>query len=134
MSSRRQWYRVVPMLAVLGTIFFLSHQPGDTIVLPDVPDIDKLLHSLVYGILAATTLYAVPKNRAGDSPVRTGILVILFCLAYGISDEFHQSFIPGRCPSIWDIGADLLGAVVVVLFWLHKKGCRFRFSGSGCQI
>ena len=134
MSSRGQWYRVVPMLAVMGTIFFLSHQPGDTIVLPDVPDIDKLLHSLVYGILAATTLYALPENRSGTYPVRTGIVVILFCLAYGISDEFHQSFIPGRCPSIWDIGADLLGAVVVVFFWLHKKGCRFRCSGSGCRI
>ncbi len=123
------------MLVVMGTIFVLSHQPGDTIILPDVPDIDKLLHSVIYGALAATTLYAVPKKRSREYPVRTGILVILFCLAYGFSDEFHQSFIPGRCPSLWDIGADLLGAVVVVSVWLYKKkGSRCEIPGSGFQV
>lgn len=117
------------MLAVMGTIFFLSHQPGETLLLPDVPDIDKLLHSLAYGVLAATTLYAVSKSSTGRYPGRTGALVIGFCLAYGLSDEFHQSFIPGRLPSFWDVGADLLGAVVVVSIWLYlKKKSSFRVS------
>jgi VanZ family protein len=31
---------------------------------------------------------------------------------YGITDEFHQSFIPGRCMSITDWAADTVGAVI----------------------
>ena len=122
------------MIMVMGIIFFLSNQPGDTIILPDVPDIDKLLHSLIYGVLAAATLYAVPEKRRRNQPIRTGISVILFCLAYGLSDEFHQSFIPGRCSSIWDLGADFLGAVMVVSVWLYRKSSGLRVPRCGFRI
>lgn len=120
----RPWCRYLPLISVMGTIFFLSHQPGDTIVLLDVPNIDKLLHSLVYGVLAASTLYAVPERIVRQYPWRTGVLVVLFCLAYGLSDEFHQSFIPGRFPSVWDIAADTMGAIVVVCLWLRWSASR----------
>ena len=116
------------MIAVMGIIFFLSHQPGDTVVLPDLPNIDKFLHSLVYGTLAAAVLYAVPKTTFRKNPRRTGGFVVLFCLFYGLSDEWHQSFIPGRFPSGWDIAADTLGAVVVVLLW--RKWLAFRRNQS----
>lgn len=112
------------MIAIMGIIFFLSHQPGDSIDLPDFPDIDKLLHSLVYGTLALATLYAVPGRVIMRFPLRTSVLVVLFCLFYGLSDEWHQSFIPGRFPSGWDIAADTLGAVVVVFLWVKWSALR----------
>ena len=118
MLLEQRWYRYIPMLIVMGIIFFLSHQTGDTVVLPDLPNIDKLLHGLVYGTLAAATLYAVPDGVIREFPWWSGVSVVLFCLLYGLSDEWHQSFIPGRFPSGWDIGADTLGAVVVVLVWV----------------
>jgi VanZ family protein len=118
MLFRQPWYRFVPMLSVMGIIFFLSHQPGDTVVLPDLPNIDKLLHSLVYGTLAAVTLYAIPEKTIRRYPWRSSVSVVLFCLLYGCSDEWHQSFIPGRSSSGWDIAADTLGAVVIVFFWV----------------
>jgi VanZ family protein len=124
MTIRQDRFRFVPMILVMGTIFFLSHQPGDTLLLPDVPNIDKVLHALIYGLLAATTLFAVQ----GEAPLKRsrliGILVIFFCLFYGISDEWHQSFIPGRMPSIWDIAADTTGAALMVFLW-------FRFLRGG---
>ncbi len=107
---------------VMATIFFLSHQPGDSFDLPDVPDIDKLLHCLIYGILAATALFAVPPGFSRRRPVLTVALVVLFCAAYGLSDEFHQSFVPGRTPSAWDLAADTLGAVLVsAAWWLLRR-------------
>ena len=30
---------------------------------------------------------------------------------YGVTDELHQSFVPGRVPSWLDIGYDTLGAL-----------------------
>ncbi|MFP7755919.1 VanZ family protein [Thermodesulfobacteriota bacterium B35] len=116
--------RFLPLLMVMATIFYLSHQPGDSFDLPDVPDIDKLLHSLVYAILAASALFAVPPGFARSRPLLVSALVVLFCIAYGISDEFHQSFIPGRTPSAWDLAADTLGAVLCSAGWYFL--CRQR--------
>ena len=117
--------RFIPMITVMGIIFFLSSQPGDTIDLPDIPDIDKLLHSLVYGVLALSTAYAVPGSRFARNPIGTPLLIVLFCLLYGISDEFHQSFVPNRTPSLLDLAADTLGAAAAMagLFFVrvHKK-------------
>jgi VanZ family protein len=120
------------MITVMGIIFFLSHQTGDSVDLPDIPNIDKFLHSLVYGTLAAATLYAVPGRVIRKFPVRTGMLVILFCVLYGLSDEWHQSFIPGRFPSSWDIAADTFGAVVIVFLWV-KWFSRSRYCQSSVQ-
>ena len=131
MLFNQPWYRFIPMVTVMGIIFFLSHQTGDTVVLPDLPDIDKLLHGLIYGTLAAATLYAIPGRVIREYPWRSGALVVLFCLLYGLSDEWHQSFILGRFPSGWDIAADTLGAVVVVLLWV--KWSAFRRSQSLVQ-
>ena len=33
-------------------------------------------------------------------------------MLFAISDEFHQSFVPGRSASLMDIGLDLLGIVL----------------------
>ncbi len=129
-SLRNSPGRLLPLLTVMGGIFYLSHQPGDSFQLPDVPDIDKLLHSLVYAVLAASALFAVPPAFARRRPLLTSMLVVVFCIAYGISDEFHQSFIPGRTPSVWDLVADTLGAVLCSAGWyfLCRQGrvCRLR--------
>ncbi len=113
--------RFVPLIAVMGIIFFLSNQPGDSLDLPDIPDLDKGLHCIVYGALALSALFAVPEYKYQANPFWVSLLVVLFCLLYGISDEFHQSFIPGRFPSVLDLLADTIGAVVVVLVWFRMK-------------
>jgi VanZ family protein len=105
----------------MGMIFFLSHQPGDFAQLPQFVGIDKLAHVIAYGLLAGAFLYGLhPLTHSSNRGV-TAIVVALFCLLYGISDEFHQSFIPKRCVSIWDVVADGVGAILVVAWWLVKQ-------------
>lgn len=122
------FFRFIPLIAVMGIIFFLSNQPGDSLDLPDIPDLDKGLHCIVYGVLALSALFAVPEYKYQANPFWVSLLVVLFCLLYGISDEFHQSFIPGRFPSVLDLVADTIGAVVVVLVWFRMKK-----QGSGAR-
>ncbi len=105
------------MILVMGTIFFLSNQPGDTLSLPDVPNIDKVLHAGIYGLLALTTLFAIGKKTTLARPCQVSFLVVVFCMFYGITDEYHQSFVPGRTPSIWDLCADTIGALLMVILW-----------------
>ncbi len=111
---------IVPVAVVMGTIFFLSHQPGTELELPPIPALDKVAHAVMYALLAAAAIYAVPQENRRTRPKQTCWLVILFCLFYGMSDEFHQTFIPGREASFGDIAADLTGAALLVFLWRKK--------------
>jgi VanZ family protein len=43
---------------------------------------------------------------------------------YAITDEFHQTFTPGRNASITDVGIDAVGAILGVLVWIAIRRCR----------
>lgn len=112
---------MVPMIVVMGTIFFLSHKSGDEIDLPDFAYSDLVAHMLIYGLLGATILYAWG-DRKKLYPFKVVLCTVLACLLYGISDEFHQSFIPGRYVSGMDVLADTVGAILVCgLWWFSSK-------------
>ena len=50
---------------------------------------------------------------------------------YGVSDEFHQSFIPGRFAALDDVVADMMGsifgAVCTSWFYVLDQGGRWSF-------
>ena len=120
------------MLVVMGTIFFLSHQPGDILYLPAFPGIDKICHLAIYGLLALTVLWCLGPEKQ-DSLVKVALKTILFCLVYGLSDEFHQSYIPQRSVSGLDLLADLTGAILVCAMWLRCRRLRLSME-SGYMI
>lgn len=72
--------------------------------------IRKNAHFFVYLILGILTSVAV--RKFGVVGVRTMGLVLLICILYALSDEFHQTFVPGRGPQIKDVLIDGAGAVV----------------------
>ncbi len=109
------------MALIMGIIFILSDQPGDTLYLPPVSGIDKLAHALVYGVLAATSIYAFSARYKEKRPAAVLMATTLFCLCYGISDELHQSFVPGRYSSGFDVLADVCGALATCLLWIGLK-------------
>ncbi len=113
--------RVIPMLCVMGIIFFVSAQPGDRLQLSAFAGADKIAHALAYGLLAAVTLIALPDRLLTGRPRRAAALVWAICLCYGISDELHQSFVPGRDASFGDLLADGLGAALVCIIWLVRQ-------------
>lgn len=121
----RRVSRFLPVILVMGTIFFLSHQQGQKLPLPVFPGLDKLAHAFAYAVLAWAAIFAFPPKirRRGTLPVGLGVLA--FCILYGAADEYHQSFIPGRSPSPADLFADALGAGFAVYGWI-----RLFFSGS----
>ena len=116
------WLWLLSALLWMAVIFYLSHQPS--IPLPPLfPFQDKVFHALVYAILGFCYRGAVPYN-SGKTVILAGILGTL----YGISDEFHQSFIPGRDASTGDVIADCVGAFAGAAFmqilWqrlVHRK-------------
>jgi len=115
MYPERCWLRLLPVTLVMGSIFFLSHQPGSSFSLPKIENIDKLLHCLLYAVLGLAALWALSPQFQQERPILAGVGIVLFCLFYGITDEFHQSFIPGRSCDVFDVMADASGGVLAVV-------------------
>jgi len=47
-------------------------------------------------------------------------LALIFAIIYAVSDEYHQSFVPGRNASVIDILVDSLGILTTMTFF-HRK-------------
>jgi VanZ family protein len=110
-------YKIVtklPVFIIAGFIWFLSTQS----TLPQLKGIlglDKLQHLFAYLVLASTLgLWFSPEHWQFHRS-RTFLLIILITSAYGVSDEIHQYFVPGRDCNVWDWIADTLGAVLGAL-------------------
>lgn len=101
--ARMAWWAAT--IAWMAVIFWLSGLRGS-----QVPgrfgSLGHFLGYLVLGILGYMSL------RSGRSRGAALALALLLCSAYGVSDEFHQSFVPGRTPDVVDWGVDTLGAAV----------------------
>jgi VanZ family protein len=111
--------RIVPVALVSGMLFFLSHQEGTSLPLPLLPGLDKLIHAGAYALLAASALFVFSPVHRRKRPLQTAALVILYCSLFALSDEYHQSFVTGRYPSVWDLLADMAGTLVLVIAWLR---------------
>lgn len=97
----------------MALLFYLSHQPGLPAPLL-FPHQDKVLHAIAYGILAGLVLMSMPRKRDGYSLRQVGIAVLVAAV-YGISDEFHQHFVPQRNADVLDWLADTGGALLAAL-------------------
>ncbi len=108
---KRALLALLPALAYAGLIFWLSSQADP---LPFVPRPwlaqDKLIHAAEYAVLAA--LLVVGLRLLGARPWIAVLAAVILASAYGASDEFHQSFVPGRDADVRDWVADTLGAVL----------------------
>ena len=107
-----------PVAAYCLILFVLSDQP----TLPSTPGGDLVAHFAAYTVLGVLTFRAVALSG------RWARLKVFLCSAigsalYGLSDEFHQSFVPGRFATLEDVIADSLGGLfgAACALFLYKK-------------
>ena len=94
-------------IAVVAVTWWSSEQPGGTA--PSPSGVDKLLHASVWAVLGGSVALGL-WPRWG--PRAACAIATVVGLAYGIVDETHQSFTPGRDTSWGDLVADLVGAAL----------------------
>jgi VanZ family protein len=92
-------------------IFGLSSMPGSAIP-GSVADYSPIAHFAEYAVLAGLAMWALNVRRVG---IGMALALLLACSLYGVSDEFHQSFVPGRTPDVIDWATDTLGAGMAVV-------------------
>lgn len=73
---------------------------------------DKLYHAGAYGLMGVLAWRCF--RHAFSSPIILGLISVAFCSLYGASDEWHQSFVPGRQSGSDDWVADTVGAIIGV--------------------
>jgi len=109
--------RRVPALCIAALIFYLSSRPTLPVPLPPILGADKLAHLAAYAVLSFLACFWIRAESWKRRPVLFFVSVVLIVSLYGALDEFHQSFVPGRMPSVWDWLADTLGAGLGVLVY-----------------
>jgi VanZ family protein len=107
----------LPPAAWMGLIFYFSAQ--SELPHPQSGWVDLLIssgaHVLLFGVLAV--LWA---RGLGAGP-RAWLTAFALTTGYGLLDEFHQSFVPGRTPDVLDLICDALGALVGLWLWVRLQ-------------
>jgi VanZ family protein len=97
----------VPVVLYMIGIFGLSSLS----VTPRLPTgADKGAHALLYLGLGLLLARALSRGHRRSVTLGTALLVTAIAALYGISDEFHQSFVPPRQVEGLDVVADTIGA------------------------
>ena len=110
---RREYFWPV---AVAALIFAASSR--SRVAAPEgIVHVDKVAHFSVYGLLATL----VCRLRPGWKGAGLGLLA---ASAFGLTDEWHQSFVPGRETSFSDWIADTLGAALAVALYVGVDAYR----------
>jgi VanZ family protein len=121
--SRNPLFRFLPAVLMMLAIFLFSAGSGfqtqeqllQTIV-------NKGGHMIGYGLLALAfwRIFEFDENRFW--------LAWLLAVLYALTDEYHQSFVPGRHPSLFDaLFFDALGALIAL--WLASRFLKTRRPG-----
>ncbi|MBR3995829.1 MAG: VanZ family protein [Clostridia bacterium] len=145
MKRQKVKFYIWTIISVLiaGVIFLFSAQNGDSSgnvsqsvtqkLFPSVVSFDaiyliekiirKIAHYLIYFFLGVSVTMAYRNYISGfknktPCAVKQIITSVSICFVYSLSDEFHQSFIPGRNGSFLDCLLDTAGALSGVLFVL----------------
>ena len=103
----------LPVIVYCLFIYLQSSRPSPESI-PHIPYFDKILHVGGYALLGALFLRAF-RTRKYENHFKLMILAILLSSLYGVSDEFHQYFVPYRQAELLDVLSDVLGSVLGVL-------------------
>ncbi len=131
-SNLVRYWRYAPAAAVMIAIFVLSSRTGDEMNswlpwaqkwVPFLTDFNPM-HYVAYFGLALTIAFGQGKAAL----TALGCIVnVAICVVYGITDEWHQSYVPMRSPDASDLLHDFIGAAVAALLvYLIGNGYKYR--------
>ena len=115
-------YYWLPLIGYCVFIYIQSSYPSPQ-RLPSFQFSDKLLHFGAYAVMGVLFYRAYQTLPVKNNFQLVVLLSMISASLYGVSDEIHQSFVPYRDGSFWDVIADILGAVCgVYVYHRWMKG------------
>ena len=107
--SRFLWTPVVAYMALIFALSSISRPPA----LPH--GVDKDAHAVLYAGLGVLLVRALAGGWRRRVTLVAAIGAVAMAAAYGVSDEYHQSFVPLRQVEALDVLADTVGAAAAAL-------------------
>ena len=101
--------------ARLATIHFLTRKAG---------------HFTEYAVLAFLARRAFTSSSKAFLQRYWFQSALLLVVIYALLDEFHQSFVPSRTPSIYDSAIDIAGGLTILLIFKFSGGRRRRHEAD----
>ncbi len=126
-----KWFEKHYMISLIITIliaifiFYISSKPFEK----GAPGPEFVLKPYLYhfGIFALLAFFFSITIIKGNYKFKSFIIIaILFALAYGILDEFHQLFVPNRSCGIEDVITDAAGVMSAAVFYVSSLVLRGR--------
>ena len=78
---------------------------------------DKAFHAAIFFVFCLLLNRAFLNQSGAPSLSKYHLIIsLLIVIAYGASDELHQTLVPGRSPDVYDAIADSLGGLVYTLY------------------
>ena len=108
-SRVRLW---APAAAWMAVIFIASSRAVPAPV-SQVPD--WVSHSIAYAVLALLVVRALAGGLGEPVSFAVGARAVAAAFLYGVTDEIHQSFVPGRDADAYDVVKDLGGSTLGAL-------------------
>jgi len=100
-----------PALAYAALIFFLSSISRYPEGLPFFFGLDKIIHFIEYFFFGVLYYRWISSSDRFSARGRVWAVTVFIGVFYALTDEWHQSFVPGRDASLWDWLFDSLGVI-----------------------
>lgn len=112
-SGLSRWGPVVLWMAAIFYGSSLSRPLKPLGALAEKEPVGVAAHVMEYAGLTVLLRRALAKNGSLKDGPWVGPLVI--ALAYAVSDEIHQKFVPGRYCELFDVGCDAAGSIMALV-------------------
>ncbi|MEW5758180.1 MAG: VanZ family protein [Candidatus Omnitrophota bacterium] len=102
----------LPFFIWSGFLYYLSSRPAYFFPKTNIPFSDKIVHVFEY-IVFSILLFRALKAYIKNFKYIFIIFIVLYCtVVFGMIDELHQAFVPGRNAAMPDLVSDMLGAII----------------------
>lgn len=122
LEKRKIYLVYVPLVLYWIILFTATSLPAANV--PSFAVSDKIKHlSAFFGLSVLLSLTLLYQDKVSLFKKYFLVVALIICSIYGLLDEIHQSFVPGRNSEFLDWVADSLGAAagVLLVYYLLKK-------------
>ncbi|MFH1062704.1 MAG: VanZ family protein [Candidatus Omnitrophota bacterium] len=116
-NFRLYWIPVISWAILIFALSSVSRFPKQ---LEPVFLVDKLAHSIEYAIFGFLLARAFKNSRESNLKKFFRVFAMICVIVYGITDEWHQSFVPYRTASGLDLLSDGIGGMIGQMFYRNK--------------
>jgi VanZ family protein len=107
--GKRFWLSAILLISYCVFLFYLSSLPNSSLPHLHFPDI--VMHYFLYLGFGFIFAFFINNLKLDLSWINTGITTFFFIAIYGLGDEIHQIFVPGRNFSLLDLLVNAIGGI-----------------------